>query len=178
MLGRGDDALALAGRVIQTAEACGRLHTVLQGKLVLVKTCALLRNIPEALAELAKAVHLAEPEGYLSSFVDEGEPMRLLLSRLEGVPYADQILAAFPPQVGAAQKAFSSASQAALLSEREREVILLIAEGLSNQEIADRLFISLATVKTHINNIFNKLGVSNRMQAIAHLKEWGLLPRQ
>ncbi len=172
VLGRGDDALALARSIVQSAEACGRLHTVLQGKLVLAKTCALLVKIPEALKELAEAVHLAEPEGYLSSFVDEGDPLRLLLARLEGAPYARQILAAFPPQVGAAQKT----SQAALLSEREREVILLVAEGLSNQEIAERLFISLATVKTHINNIYNKLGVSNRMQALTRLKELGLIP--
>jgi LuxR family transcriptional regulator, maltose regulon positive regulatory protein len=176
LLGRGDDALALTSNIIQSADACGRLHTVLQGKLVLAKTCALLGKIPEALAELAEAVHLAEPEGYLSSFVDEGDPLRHLLTKLEGVPYAKQILAAFPPQGGAAQKASPSASQAAVLSEREREVVLLIADGLSNQEIADRLFISLATVKTHINNIFNKLGVSNRMQAIARLKELGLIP--
>jgi LuxR family transcriptional regulator, maltose regulon positive regulatory protein len=173
VLGFGEDAFALTRRVIQTAEAGGRLHTVLQGKLVLAKTCTLLGKNPEALTELGEAVRLAEPEGYLSSFVDEGDPLRLLLTRLEGVPYARQILAAFPPQVGAPQKA----SQAALLSEREREVVLLIADGLSNQQIAERLFISLATVKTHVNNIFNKLGVSNRMQAVSRLEEWGLLPR-
>jgi LuxR family transcriptional regulator, maltose regulon positive regulatory protein len=177
LLGRGDDAFTLARRIIQTAEASGRLHTVLQGKLVLAKVCALLGKTLEALAELAEAVRLAESEGYLSSFVDEGDPLRLLLARLEDVPYARQILAAFPPQVGAAQKASPPASLAAMLSEREREVVLLIADGLSNQEIAERLFISVATVKTHINNIFNKLGVSNRMQAIARLEEWGLLPR-
>jgi len=177
LLERGEEAVTLSSQVIQTAEAYGRLHTVLQGKLVLANTYALLGKIPEALAELGEAVRLAEPEGYLSSFVDEGDPLRILLTRLEGVPYARQILAAFLPQVGAAQKASPSASQAALLSEREREVVLLIADGLSNQEIAERLFISVATVKTHINNILNKLGVSNRMQAVARLKDLGLLPR-
>ena len=64
------------------------------------------------------------------------------------------------------------------LSEREAEVLQLVAEGLSNQEIADRLVISITTVKTHVGNIFLKLGVTSRTQAIARAESSGLLPRR
>jgi LuxR family maltose regulon positive regulatory protein len=177
LVGRWEEAVTLVGQVIQTAEACGRLHTVLQGKLVLAKAYAQQGKMAEAQQPLAEALRLAELEGYLSSFVDEGETMRLLLMQLDGVPYARKILAGFSTQAGTAQKPSPSASPSAMLSEREGEVITLVAEGLSNQEIADRLFISLPTVKTHINNIFNKLGVSSRTQALARLEELGLIPR-
>jgi LuxR family transcriptional regulator, maltose regulon positive regulatory protein len=177
LVGRGEEAVTLAGQVIQTAEACGRLHTVLQGKLVVAKAHAQQEKMAEAQQPLAEALRLAEPEGYLSSFVDEGETMRLLLMQVDGVPYARKILAGFSTQAGTAQKPSPPASPSAMLSDRESEVILLVAEGLSNQEIADRLFISLPTVKTHINNIFNKLGVSSRTQALARLEELGLIPR-
>ena len=64
------------------------------------------------------------------------------------------------------------------LSDREQEILGLVAEGLSNQEIAERLIISITTVKTHVGNIFNKLGVTNRIQAIARAEGLGLLPRR
>ena len=64
------------------------------------------------------------------------------------------------------------------LSEREAEVLHLVAEGLSNQEIAERLVISITTVKTHVGNIFLKLGVTSRTQAIARAEASGLLPRR
>ena len=63
------------------------------------------------------------------------------------------------------------------LSERELEIVTLVAAGCSNQEIAARLVISITTVKTHVSNIFNKLGVTNRIQAITRAEDLGLLPR-
>jgi LuxR family maltose regulon positive regulatory protein len=70
------------------------------------------------------------------------------------------------------------AEQPDVLSEREREVLRLVAEGYSNQQIAERLVISITTVKTHMGNIFNKLGVTSRTQALARAESLGLLPRR
>jgi len=175
LLNRPEDSSALALKVVQTAEACGRMNTVIQGKLVLAKAYASLGKIDEALAELGKVLRLAEPEGYLSSFVDEGDTLRALLTRLAGMPYAEQVLAHFPHQAETAKKSETGAGLVISLSEREREVLHLVAEGLSNQEIAERLFISLPTVKSHIGNIFNKLNVTSRTQAIARAEGLGLI---
>lgn len=140
----------------------------------------------QATAALARALSLAEPEGYVRTFVDLGEPMRFAISdftrsvRIErqgrGEPkqlmdYTSKLLAAFPnPAITLAQSEIIEP-----LSERELTVLRLIAEGLSNQEIADRLVVALSTVKTHVNNIFTKLGVQSRTQALARARELKLL---
>jgi LuxR family maltose regulon positive regulatory protein len=133
---------------------------------------------------------LAESEGYVRIFVDEGEPMRLLLvdfrSRLakqahgEGhklIGYADKLLAVFA-QMSAIPQSTVSNSQSTLiepLSQRELEVLRLIAQGLSNDEISKRLFLALSTVKGHNLKIFGKLQVQNRTEAVARARELGLL---
>ena len=128
---------------------------------------------------------LAAPENVLSSFLDEGETMRqLLLEVHRRLPagdvraYTERILTAFsvPGTPGGKQTAAGSGAPA--LSERELEILLLAAQGLSNPDIASRLVISITTVKTHMGNIFNKLGVNGRIQAIARAETLGLLPRR
>jgi LuxR family maltose regulon positive regulatory protein len=143
-----------------------------------------------ALGERAKAVELldealasAEPGGFIRIFVDEGAPMaRLLreaLSRGVRPEYVRRLLAAFP--VDEAERAASPATRVAgsrlaePLSSRELEVLALIAEGLTNQEIAARLYLSLHTVKAHTRNIYAKLGVSSRTQAVAKGRALGVL---
>jgi LuxR family maltose regulon positive regulatory protein len=137
-----------------------------------------------AMAALERALTLAEPGGFVRVFVDEGPPMARLLyeaaSREIAPDYARRLLAAFP--VAEAEQTGPFKTQAAKpelvepLSERELEVLQLIAEGLTNQEIASRLFLALNTVKAHSRNIYGKLGVHSRTQAIARARALGILP--
>ena len=145
----------------------------------------------KALTVLAQAVHLAEPEGFIRTFVDEDTAMATLLSRLRvqerrkgPTPYLDTLLAAFSP--GSAihepprqsdQSTGRNTEQPLVepLSERELEVLHLLASGYSNQEIAEVLVIALDTVKRHVTHIFEKLGVHNRVQAVARARALGLL---
>jgi LuxR family maltose regulon positive regulatory protein len=132
---------------------------------------------------LGEALALAEPGGFIRIFVDEGPPMaRLLfeaLSRGIAPDYARQLLAAFPvadsEQTTSSQLGVTESELVEPLSERELEVLQLIAEGLTNQEVATRLYLSLHTVKVHAHNIYGKLGVKNRTQAVAKGKALGIL---
>ncbi len=146
----------------------------------------------QSLAALSEAVRLGEPEGYIRSFVDEGEAMEALLCKLREkqrkvgpTPYLDQVLTAFPKvsQTPASQ-AKSMAKQTQVqplfepLSERERQVLQLLAQGQSNQQIAQTLVIALDTVKRHVSHILSKLGVTNRVQAVKQARDLGLLDEQ
>jgi LuxR family maltose regulon positive regulatory protein len=183
-LNRLDEAAALARSLIEAARAQGREQIVIQGLVVLARALALQGQPAEAMAALAEAVRRSASNGYRSTFIDEGKVIRRLLEELRSKlpagdplkPAAEQILANFSARPDHLAQREAGAEAPDLLSEREREVLRLMAEGLSNQEIAGRLFISITTVKTHAGNIFNKLGVSNRAQAIARCEALGLLP--
>jgi LuxR family maltose regulon positive regulatory protein len=139
----------------------------------------------QALDALSQAVRLAEPEGYIRSFLDEGAPMENLLSRLRKrerrhgpTPYLDKLLTAFEQECQTQRAAGMPAKVSHLpapLSKREREVLQLLAQGSSNQQIAQELVITLDTVKRHISHIFSKFGVRNRLQAVKKAKELSLL---
>ena len=146
----------------------------------------------QALTSLERALSIAEPEGYVRIFVDEGDPMRQLLTDyqsdsrkrtangLDGqspylLTYIDKLLSVFP-QSASAQRSGDGAILEAL-SERELDILRLIAAGRSNQEIADNLVIALSTVKSHINNLYSKLGTNWRTEAIAMAREKGLLSK-
>jgi LuxR family maltose regulon positive regulatory protein len=132
---------------------------------------------------LDEVLALAEPGGFIRTFVDEGPPMaRLLYEAIsDGIDpaYVQRLLAAFPseePQQAVKLKSHDpEAEWFEPLSEREIEVLQFIAEGLTNQEIADKLYISPNTVKAHSRNIYGKLNVSNRTQASARAKALGIL---
>ena len=139
-------------------------------------------DIPLALVPLERALDLAEPEGYIRVLVDEGEPMRSLLrhAAADGIAssYTQRLLTTF----GFTEQPVSTTSGhpgapdlAAPLTEREAELLRLISVGMTNQEIAGQLVISVATVKRHIANIYGKLGVSHRTQATARAIELNLL---
>jgi LuxR family transcriptional regulator, maltose regulon positive regulatory protein len=132
-------------------------------------------DIPLALASLERALTLAEPEGYLRLFVDEGLSMAALLQEAakRGIAqnYVRQLLAAFGKVEGK-----TSVTQLLIepLSERELEVLRLLRTDLNGPEIARELMVSLHTMRTHTNNIFNKLEVNNRRAAVRRAEELDL----
>jgi LuxR family transcriptional regulator, maltose regulon positive regulatory protein len=133
-----------------------------------------------ALDCLARALDLAEPGGWVRSFVDEGPPVAHLLGLIarSGGPKAAaavELLAAFPEAAAERMHLPAGSSLVEMLTEREQEVLRLIAAGLSNAEIASKLVISPGTVKVHTNNIYAKLGVSSRTEAVARARELKVL---
>jgi LuxR family maltose regulon positive regulatory protein len=135
----------------------------------------------QAVQLLLDALVLAEPGGFIRLFADEGRPMALLLSQAEAYgrmpDYIGKLLAVCKAEQQSADASHSSSVQSLLepLSERELEVLRLIAQGLSNQEISGRLFLALDTVKGHNRKIFGKLQVERRTEAVARARELGLL---
>jgi LuxR family maltose regulon positive regulatory protein len=138
----------------------------------------------EAMRILGDALALAEPGGFIRVFVDEGPPMAELLTRMNAAPeggtlrvkeYIQKLLAAFEKQQALQPSASGLQPLIEPLSPRELEVLRLIAQGLSNDEIGRRLFLALDTVKGHNRRIFDKLQVQRRTEAVARARELGLL---
>ena len=170
-------ALALIAELLPQAERMGRQGTVIDALLLQAIAHANSNQQAEAQISLQKALTLAEPEQYLRIFVDKGEPIAQLLRTIQQTPqptnlqtYIAALLNAFKAPVTTPQPALPDS-----LSERELEVLRLIASGHTNQEIADQLFVALSTVKTHINNIYSKLGVTRRTEAVARARERHLI---
>ncbi len=194
------EALGLLARLLQAAEEGGRTGSVIEILLLQALADHTQGDLPRARAALEHALALAEPEGYVRLFVDEGEPMRLLISDFglwigkrkhgEGrnaIEYAGRLLAAFaqpaalPPSVihSPTPLRFGDDRQKSAmiepLSERELEVLRLLGTELSGPEIADRLSVSLNTVRTHTKNIYGKLGANSRRAAVRRAEEVGLV---
>jgi LuxR family transcriptional regulator, maltose regulon positive regulatory protein len=175
--------LLAQGRQAQAGEKLAGLHeAVSRAGLVssMIEVCALqamaAATPTDALHLLEEALEQAQPEGFIRTFVDKGEPMKALLERLKSQggelkPYILKLLAAFEktdridkPQVLVEP-----------MSERELEILRLLAIGLSNRAISERLVISVGTTKSHVHNILEKLGVDNRTQAVAKARGLGLV---
>jgi LuxR family maltose regulon positive regulatory protein len=179
-----DEAARLLQGLLEQAEKGGRRTRQIEILLLQALTADAQGAGAQALVPLEQALSLAEPEGFVRAFVDEGPPMARLLYRAASAGrapgYVGRLLSAFPstePQpVASAAAGAPGAEMIEPLSERELEVLLLIAEGLTNQEIAARLFLSLNTVKGHTRNIYGKLGVHSRTQAVSKARTLGLLP--
>jgi LuxR family maltose regulon positive regulatory protein len=182
----------LAQREISTAlEMLGRWHEHVgekdlkdeQLKVMILQAVAhhLSGDKDQAMQLLGDALVLAEPGGFVRIFVDEGLPMAELLSEAstQGMMpgYISKLLAVFETeeQKHADESPPSSQPLIEPLTKRELEVLHLIAQGLSNREISERLFLALSSVKGHNRKIFGKLGVHRRTEAVARARELGLL---
>jgi LuxR family maltose regulon positive regulatory protein len=164
--------LHLLDRLQESAEANARGSSVLEILLLRALALEVQGNRTAALSVLERALVLAEPEGYIRLFVDEGTPMLALLRLAHGrsiVPgYVATLLTIFGEQPSP-ELSLSSPEEGVLvepLTEREREVLRLLMEGASNREIAQRLVLSINTVKRHVYNICGKLGVQSRTQVL------------
>lgn len=179
LLAQGDTTAALAEleQLRRQAEARGWQEERLRAMALQVVALQACGGAEAAVPVLGEALALAEPGGFVRLFVDEGTLMRQALqvvaARGLAPGYAQRLLAAFSP---AGARRAAQAADVAALSERELEVLQQIAEGRTDRMIAERLFLSLHTVKVHARNIYSKLGVSNRTHAVARARELGLLP--
>src|SRR5215217_8194478 len=185
--GRHREALALLEELGETAEAAGRTGDLIE--ILALQALALWAGSKKerAVSTLAEAFALSAPEGFVRTFVDEGQPMAEILSGVLEAQHRGRPDS--PPRVPAhhlrkllvaLERDYSSATLPVAdlpepLTERELEVLRLIASGKSNRRIATELFISVGTVKTHLNNLYRKLGAHSRTQALARARELKLL---
>ena len=179
-----DEADRLLLRLIDDARAGDRVYMMVEMRMMRVMIFKARQQTAAALAELKLALSLAEPGGLIMIFVSKGKPVAELLEEICAVKKRDHddtkagFSLSYAKKIWSVFKAGTSPKIEGLMdpiSERELEVLYLIAAGLSNREIADKLFISLNTVKTHTKNINSKLGVNSRIKAVARAKELGLL---
>jgi len=176
------EAMGLLERLLRAAEEGGRTGSVIEILVLQALAYQAQGDIPPALVSLERALTLAEPEGYVRIFVDESMPMAHLLSEAaahEIMPdYIRKLMAVFEAEEQKSEgKSYLPPTQPLIepLSQRELEVLQLIAQGFSNREICDRLFLALSTVKGHNRKIFGKLEVQRRTEAVARARELGLL---
>ena len=166
--------LALLDRLLAAAELGGRAASVLEIRMLQAAAHDAGGNPPAALEALHHAVTLAQPEGYLRLFLDEGPPMAVLLKALRKQPtapaYLDRLIAAGSTIASLPQRLVAP------LSERELEVLRLLGGDLGGPGIARRLSVSLNTVRTHTKNIYAKLGVTSRRDAVRQARALGLIP--
>jgi LuxR family maltose regulon positive regulatory protein len=183
-----DQALQLLARLLGAAEHSARGSSVIEILLLQALAWHIQGHIQQGLNTLRRALELAEPEGYVRLFVNEGPPLVALLhlaysrgivpgysARLLEAAHAKPVTAhgQVPPLAGL--PAQHSTRFVDPLTEREREVLGLLATGASNEEIASQLVIAISTAKRHVSNILAKLSVSNRSQAVARSRALGLL---
>lgn len=174
-----DEAKHLLESLLNLAQDEGRTDSIIE--ILILQSIANMEQGDNTIAldTIQQALNLAEPEGYVQVFVDEGEPMRQLLSMCllqDGdANYLPHLLKAFNQYDD--EPAISDPNQLLIepLSDRELDVLKLISDGYTNQAIADELFIALSTVKKHVNNIYGKLNVANRTQAVKRSSELNIL---
>lgn len=178
------DALDLLAELYEMAENNGWGRKVIEILCLQAMAYSIQEEDDErALGILELAIKQAEPEGFIRIFVDEGPSMASLLYEAlkhEIAPeYVQQLLAAFPvtepEETNLTKPQVDQSGLIEPLSEREIEVLQLIAKGLTNQEISNKLFLSMHTVKTHTRNIYSKLGAHHRAEAVAKARAFGIL---
>ncbi len=189
---RPGPALTLLQRLLATASSQGRIGNVIEIQALRALALAARGDHAGALGALAEAVTLACPRGYIRVFADEGAAMRALLTRLSAARKDQRAsargidpdcLAGLLRACGQAGVAPPSRRAATALpgmpeplTDREAEVLQLLAAGRSNQRIAHELVVALDTVKKHVTHVLGKLGAANRTEAVARARQLGLIP--
>lgn len=189
--GKADEANQILSPLAKEAEAGGRIGSLMEIFALQSVVLSTRGDQPSALTVLSKALALGEPEGFMRVFLDEGEVMQVILAALNRKmtavkdelsirlrAYVSRILGAFPgslPPEGARSSQDDEADLIEPLTPRELEILQLIDAGDSNQAIADKLVITLSAVKKHTGNIYGKLNVNSRTQAIARARQLGLV---
>jgi LuxR family maltose regulon positive regulatory protein len=174
------EATGLLERLLKAAEDRRGNGSVIEILVLQALAYAAQGDLPAALKPLQKALTLAEPQGYIRLFVDEGPPMTQLLLEAAScgiMPgYTDKLLAAFSQPVAVPKSVLNHQRSDMIepLSERELEVLRLLRTDLNGPEIAGQLIVSLNTLRTHTKNIYNKLGVNDRRAAIRRAGELDL----
>jgi LuxR family maltose regulon positive regulatory protein len=176
------EVMGLLERILKAAEEGGRMGSVIEILVLQALAHQSLGDIPAALLPLQRALMLAEPEGYIRMFVDEGSCMAHLLREAaahELMPeYTGKLLAAFGgEQPGGAAESPNLAPQSLIepLSQRELEILRLFNTELSGPDIARELVVALSTVRTHTKSIYSKLNVNSRRAAVNRAEELGLI---
>jgi LuxR family maltose regulon positive regulatory protein len=182
---RPEEADRFLEKLITKAEEGHRITSMIEMRLVRVKALYAMAKIEETLHELKKALAEGESSGFVHLFTLEGKIIARLLAKLlddkkrkkteQGVPCSDQYLNRLLSAIDGTRSVPLMNGVPESLSSREIEVLKLIASGKTNQEIADRLFVSINTIRTHTKNINSKLDVHSRTQAVAKAKKLGLL---
>jgi LuxR family transcriptional regulator, maltose regulon positive regulatory protein len=181
---RWDPALEMLTSLEENARTNGRMGRLIE--ILILKALALhdLGDTVQANRALERSLQLAAPQGYLRIFLDEGQPVQMLLAQwlAHTAPgplraYAVSLLSRFDDRLPEAEKkAHQFQNLIEPLSQRELEVLHLMALGRTNQEIAGQLIVSTGTIKAHAASIYRKLDVNNRTEAVAHARKLGILP--
>ena len=156
-----------------------RMRSVIKFLAMQAVLLYMLRNTKNALKTLNQALDLGKDEGFIRTFLDEGQSMVQLLYKAaaEGYhsEYIGRLVKEFASEVPISKRGYEQSDLVEPLSSREIEVLELIAGGKSNQEIAGILHISLSTVKGHTSNLYGKLGVHARTQAVSRGRDLGII---
>ncbi|MCP5100849.1 MAG: tetratricopeptide repeat protein, partial [Chloroflexi bacterium] len=176
VLNRYEAARSLLTNLTETTRTQKRWGTLLEQLVLFALALDKLGETAVAQQQLSEALSLAEPQNNLRIFLDEGVPMIKLLRGEGKRPFVTKLLHAFhKPSLQPEPSTLPSDPLLEPLSERELEVLTLIATGASNQEIANQLVIAKSTAKKHVSNIIGKLGTSNRTQAVTRARELHLI---
>jgi LuxR family maltose regulon positive regulatory protein len=169
--GDREKVTSILDALLKQGQAQGRVRTRIEVMILMALFHRAEKDIPIAVDWLSQALGLAAPEGFIRIFLDEGEALLDLLPRArQAAPeLVDAILGSLQAESG--KSPLDQLPEP--LSEQEMRVLGLIVAGKTNREIAEELVISVGTAKWHVHNILQKLGVSNRSQAIARARELG-----
>lgn len=176
--GRVEEALALLRQIYESARAVEGIGLMIEARASEALIHQSQDDLDHALEALEDALSLSEPEGYVRTYVDRDAPMAQLLVKAAARGFMPDYTARLLTAFDASTEGDTTPHPQPLvepLSKRELEVLALIAQGLSNREISERLVLALSTVKGHNQNIFGKLQVQRRTEAVARARELGLL---